>query len=477
MRFARGLMIVAYGLVAIAAQTLLFREFITAFEGNDIAVGVFFGSWFLWVGIGAVLVRRRDRLAETMARHIELLFLLYVPAFVVQLLLILNVRGLAGVASYDLLSVQTIVLWSMAVNAPVSLVTGALFPVACRWVEQTDAFPISRVYTLEAVGSFAGGLAVTALLAWRVPLIRVSLLLSLALSISAAISCLSSPSHRRRYAIVVLVAAVASALAILFTGADRAFVRSVQAAKWSGLLPREALRGAFQTAQAEYLYGLYNGQWIVMREGAVCEVLPNEEEAGRIAATVLCQNPQARRILVIGPGLALCNRLMLLPQIEHVAWAHSDAEYAGRVLDCLPGEFAVRDARFHPIASEIRRYLADARDMFDVVILSLPDAAGSASNRYFTAEFYEQAKASLRPAGVVAVSIAGGEDVLGAELVGLGASTRKTLAAVFPNQILVPGEQTWLIASDNANLTSDPATVRDRFAGMAGSQRVFPAVG
>jgi hypothetical protein len=108
-----------------------------------------------------LLIRRWDRLADWLLRHVESLFLLYVPAFVGQLLLIVQVRELAGVASYDLMSVQTIVLWAIVVNAPVSLVTGALFPLACRWIEQTDSFPISRVYILEAVGSFAGGLAVT----------------------------------------------------------------------------------------------------------------------------------------------------------------------------------------------------------------------------------------------------------------------------------------------------------------------------
>ena len=93
-------------------------------------------------------------------------------------------RELAGIASYDLMSVQTIVLWAMVVNAPVSLVTGVLFPVACRWIEQTDAFPVSRVYILEAVGSFAGGLAVTALLSRHVPMVRVFLLLALVLASS-----------------------------------------------------------------------------------------------------------------------------------------------------------------------------------------------------------------------------------------------------------------------------------------------------
>ena len=64
MRFARGFLVFSYGLFTIAAQALLFREFITAFEGNDISVGIFFGCWFLWVGLGAILVYRAETFAE-----------------------------------------------------------------------------------------------------------------------------------------------------------------------------------------------------------------------------------------------------------------------------------------------------------------------------------------------------------------------------------------------------------------------------
>src|SRR5512147_327586 len=115
MRFARGVLIFSCGLFTIGAQTLLFREFTAAFEGNDISVGVFFAAWFFWIGLGAWLIRRWSRLADGLLRHVESLFLLYVPAFVGQLLLIIQVRELAGVASYDLMSVQTIVLWAMVV--------------------------------------------------------------------------------------------------------------------------------------------------------------------------------------------------------------------------------------------------------------------------------------------------------------------------------------------------------------------------
>ena len=106
MRFARRLLIFSYGLFTIAAQTLLFREFITTFEGNDISVGIFFASWFLWVGLGAIIVYRVQAIAEKLLANIELWLLCYLPAFILQLILIIQARELAGLESYELLSIQ-----------------------------------------------------------------------------------------------------------------------------------------------------------------------------------------------------------------------------------------------------------------------------------------------------------------------------------------------------------------------------------
>ena len=71
---ARASLVFSFGLFTIAAQSLLFREFITTFEGNDISVGVFFGSWFLWVGLGATLVYKARAFADFLLKNIELLF-------------------------------------------------------------------------------------------------------------------------------------------------------------------------------------------------------------------------------------------------------------------------------------------------------------------------------------------------------------------------------------------------------------------
>ncbi|MHC4791136.1 MAG: FMN-binding protein, partial [Planctomycetota bacterium] len=487
MKFARCFLIFCYGLFTIAAQALLFREFVTTFEGNDISVGIFFASWFLWVGLGAVFIYRAKWLAEKLVRNLEFLFLCYLPAFILELILIIQARELAGIESYELWTISSILLLSIVVNAPVSIITGMLFPVACRWLEgkaeteQSQKLPVSRVYVLEAAGSFSGGLGVTFLLGLGVSLARIFFILAFIVSLSAFVVQLTKVrlcaelvlrKYRKVSAGLVFLLPICIVLCLVF-GADTALMRYVRTIKWAKLLPADALIGSFQTAQAEYLYGVYQDQWVAVREGSVVETLPDESSTGRIAAISLCQNPDAKRILVIGSGLGLCYQFLRLPQTEQVTWAHCDNEYIQEVDSFIPPEFKISDARFERVAGDVRSLLDRKKQLFDIVILNLPEATSSVLNRFYTLEFYRQVKESLRPDGLLAVRVSAGENIMGTELINLGASTKLTLQKVFSRFVLTPGEDSWFLASDYQDLTGDPATLRDRFAAIEDASSIF----
>jgi predicted membrane-bound spermidine synthase/Na+-translocating ferredoxin:NAD+ oxidoreductase RnfG subunit len=448
------------------------------------------------------------------------LFLGYLPAFVLEFILIIQARELAGVEYYTLLPVRAILLLSIVVNAPVSIITGMLFPIACRWVGlplsnkpqdgspvQQQGLPVSRVYIIEAAGSFAGGLGATVLLGFGVSSARIFFILAFIVSLSAlCVQLAKTIPHQlntsqgaanpvrnkvfRRWTIGAGWALVPiCVLVFLVAGVDKHLSQQVSVLKWTKLLPKDALIGSFRTAQAEYLYGIYRNQWLAMREGSVCETLPDEANTGRIAAIGLAQNPDAKRVLVIGSGLGLCHRFLRLPQIEHVMWAHCDSEYIQKVDKFIPPEFnpvrpagGVSDKRFYRLAGDVRSLLAKKRvpalrgskQYYDLVILNLPEATSSILNRYYTLEFYRQVKEALRNDGVLAVRVTGGENLMGTELVNLGASTKLTLQKVFSQLVLTPGEETWFIASDSENLTGAPGALRDRFAKIEGAERVFP---
>jgi len=494
MRIARGFLIFSYGVFTIAAQALLFREFITIFEGNDISVGIFFGSWFLWVGLGAIVVYRARSFAEKLLKKIEFLFLGYLPAIIVQLILIIQARELAGIEYYELLPIRAIFLLSIIVNAPVSIITGMLFPTACRWfhpvrnsiasnnmfqrgkisngVQQDQELAVSRVYILEAAGSFIGGLGVTILLGFGVS--SATIFLILAFIVSLSFFCVQFARLKR----LVWAFVPMCILICLFAGVGKYLSQQLQIIKWTKLLPKDALIGSFQTAQAEYLYGIYQDQWAAIRQGSTCETLPDRASAGLIAAIGLCQRPDAKRVLVVGSGLGLCYEFLRLQQVERVTWAHYDSEYVQNVDKFIPAELKINDERLHQLGSDVRLWLADKRQYYDIVILNIPDATSSVLNRYYTLEFYRRVKDSLRPGGLLQVRIAGGMNVLGTELINLGASTKLTLEKVpFSRLVLTPGEDTWFIVSDSNNLSSDPAVCRDRFAAIKGASSIFPPDG
>ena len=371
MRAARNFLIFSYGLFSIAAQSLLFREYITTFEGNDISVGIFFGTWFLWVGLGAILVNKFQTFANTLLKHIELLFLCYLPAFILQAVLIIQARQLAGFEPYELLSIRAILFLSIVINAPVSVVTGMLFPLACRWIRQGEELSVSRVYTIEAAGSLFGGLGATVLLGFGISSATIFLILALFVSLSVFFVSAQRRTKARRWLWAVVPVCV---LICLITRADTVLTQQMRIIKWGKLLPEEAFAGSFQTAQAEYLYGVYQGQWLAVREGSTCEVLPDESTAGRIAAIGLCQNPDAERILVVGSGLGLCYKYLQLPQTKTVTWSHFDIEYVQKVGGFIPPELKITDQRLETGSIDIRSLLAGKKQYYDIAILNLPDA-------------------------------------------------------------------------------------------------------
>ena len=55
----------AAGFVAITAQSLIIRELVIAFLGNELVIGITLGMWLLWTGIGSATL---GRLAERSGR-------------------------------------------------------------------------------------------------------------------------------------------------------------------------------------------------------------------------------------------------------------------------------------------------------------------------------------------------------------------------------------------------------------------------
>lgn len=465
------MIVLSLGFFAAVAQALLFREFLAGYAGNELGIGCFFGAWLLWVAAGAA-AGRRLRFPTGANAKFEFLPLLYIPAYAAQAVLIRHSRLVAGVAGYELFPLARMLPVSFAANAPVSLVTGFLFTAACRWLSSEHSLAVARVYVLEALGSCAGGVAVTLMLAADMAPESIALWAVLPL-----LAGLPFRGQTRRGALARLAPAAAAGL-LLLAGADRHWTRHADSSAWRRLLPESGFQGAFATAQARYRYGQYGGQFTVAAWESVCETIPNTEHASEVSAVLLAQNPDAKRFLVLGTGVfALAQRLTQLPQTQSVCWLDADPDYPARLMAVLPERLRDGTADLTVPGVDARRFLASTAECYDAIVLNLPDPTTLLLNRYFTREFFGLLKQRLAPAGVLGVRVTGGANVMGSDLVHVGASVFHTLQSVFPHLAIKPGDETWLMASGSDRLSEAPALLRRRFRAIEGATGIYPPEG
>ena len=483
------------GAFALGAQTILLREYLVLHNGNELAIGSFYGSWFLWIALGATLGLLRERrhgpadpspTPATLERRFSLLLALYPLALLGQLLLIRATRSLAGVAPTEPFGFGALAGWTLLTNAPVSLVTGMLFPVGCALLraERPAASPssaVTRGYVVESLGSFTGGVVVTALLGTVAPALHVGLGAAAALSAGAFGYALRR--RARAHALIhaaLLVGALGCLATPLATRLGEASIRS----RFRSLLPQAEIVAQRDTPYQNAAVARLGEQVLLLSNGRLVASLPDDRAQAMRAALLMSEPAQTRRVLLLGSGAQGLVRPLLAYPLGELRYVESD-ELAFRLAEPhLPAadRTALADPRLHASFTDgrwlVQSLARDGTTRFDLVLVVLPDPDTAALNRYFTVEFYRAVSALLEPGGVLATRISSGENVLSSERASYGASVAETLRSVFAQVVATPGEESWLFAGGaEAPLSLDADVLARRYLAFPLEPRLFPADG
>ena len=446
------------GLVSILGQVTLLREISAAFFGSELIYILAMGIWLLWTAAGAAAGRRAAVPSPWRVRAGLLAYALLLPACVA---LARAPHFLLDAVPGAYLSFPRQLLAMGIALLPASVLGGLLFQWAAKLlVGRPGGRTLALAYAVESSGGLAGGIRATLLLRWGVQNFLTGLLCG-----AAAFAAALLPWRRGRPRWLVPVALPLAAL--LGSGIVGA-----------GILDQAltALRHPDLAESRDTPYGRVtvtelSGQVSVFENGALAYESEGTaaEEFVHLAAI---QVGRPRRVLILGGASMGLRREALKYSVERL----DTVELNGALADLLarhlpapeppsPGEDAIGDPR---------RFL-EATGGYDLILVGMPEPDSAQANRFYTVEFFALSREHLRPGGVLALRLAGSENLWTPALVRRTASIWRAVRAEFADVLVLPGATNVVLASASP-LVRDPDALATRWAARGVEARlVSPA--
>lgn len=426
------LCVACLGVSSVVSQVVLLREFLAVFSGNELVVGLFLGLWMFLTGIGGWLGRLgrapRDPVSVILTGQAAIAFL---PPFQVAALRAIKQWFVPGVmfGAGDAMTAAAIVI------LPYGLLCGYLLTVfSSRAPGRGGAAQIGDVYVIDTVGSVAGGLLFSFALAHFFTAFQSVLFLTI---LQLSVSLATSMAFRRWAAASLLACALLATSTV---------VRHVDLERLTG-------RWAFPDMTVLHQKITPYGQLTVAQSGGQMTVFANGVPMGSSGDPItaeesvhyaLAEHPAPRKVLMISGGVTGALGEVAKHPVERLDYVEPDP--AGIEIVWMLAPKTPMSVRF--FAEDGRMVVRRMREEYDAVIVNLPDPASAQLNRFYTQEFFAEARRAMRPGGVLSCGLSGAENYAGPSARHLASSVHRALSAVFPNVIIVPGSRMYMLASD-----------------------------
>ena len=440
------------GVAGIAAQVLVLRELLVAFQGNELTLGLVLAIWVVLEAAGLSASRWFPASGNWQVRYRRFyaLGLMAIPA---SFYLARLSRVLLGVPAGQAVNAGGMVAATLLAAGPAALTHGLLFALACRVAGSPGdgGKGPERIYVQETVGTLVGAASVTVLLAmgWRASSILGAILVVAGIGGFRTGADGAGQIMRRRWLAVAAVLILAWSVGLPFLNhVDR---RSI-GWQWSGqdiVFHEDSPHGNVAVVRT-------GGQYAVHYGGLLTAAIPvpDVELQESLAHLPLLFHAGPEMVLVLAGGAG-----GLLAEIqEHPVGRITYVELDPAVLHAMlattsPDVMAeLGDPRLKVVHGDARRYLHLTPARYDAVILGAGLPGTLQINRMYTREFFQLVNQALAPGGIFAFAAPGHRAYLGPELQQLLQCLFATLDEAFEQVRVLPGDRVLFLASDDPQL-------------------------
>ncbi|MCX5781969.1 MAG: hypothetical protein NT145_04610 [Elusimicrobia bacterium] len=429
-----------FGFITVTSQTLMLREMLVIFGGNELSIGLILAEWLLGSALGSYISTGFGINKKINFKNAISLSLFFTGIYLLILFPMLsNIRNILNLLPGQSVGLPYLLISSFLAIFPLSFLIGSQFSLGAHWAQSKLVGSLSwKIYLWESMGFMLGGILFTFVL------IKVFSAVPLILFISCLAIVFSSILIPRKTVFGLLLAFI---LAILFYF----------------LIPR--LSAYIENYSKEKLYAGFNvlerkdtpyGQITVLErekekyllsDGAVIGTFPGKETENieTFSYIPLLYHQEPSRILVFGGAGKYAMALSKDKRLS-TDYIEIDPELMKSVEKLFPIDLN-KTRKVNIIYSDGRNYVKKYYSSYDAIFIGFPYPSTISLNRFYTKEFFKDLIKILKPQGLVVFSIPGSIVYVSDEMAALNACLIKTIKSVFPYIKILPENQAIVIVS------------------------------
>jgi spermidine synthase len=433
--------VLATGISSVVTQLLTIREFLTQCQGNEIVIALILFNWLVLGGMGTLLARLVSR-GYWQAKVNRLVWLSFCLAVMPTLQIyairifrdVLFIHG-SSVGFYPTLA------YTLFMIAPYSFLVGFVLPYSLFVLRtQKPDYPGTRIYIIDNIGDVSGGALFSFILVFLVTPMQAVFLANVPLLV---VSYLLFRSNYKSHPGLFL--GIGLSLLILSSGIifEKTSLKSV---KGKLVHYKDSLYGRITVHQDQEQFTLFeNGvpvfssQNIVIAEETIHYPLAQIEKPhhillisaeGGVMAEIEKYRPKKVDYVELNPAVTtVLLRYGLIKNIKGLNVIHQDG----------------------------RAFLAGTHEVYDAIIINLPEPDTFQINRFYTDQFFKLARDHLSPKGIFSFSMQGFDNYLAEPQRLKISSLYNTVTNYFPYVLLLPGQKIYFICSAQPIDTDIPA--------------------
>ncbi|MBI4651593.1 fused MFS/spermidine synthase [Candidatus Desantisbacteria bacterium] len=435
------------GFTSLISQVLLLREFMMVFYGNELSLGIVLFFWMFWTavgswGLGALTQNSRYTHIYLVLCQLSLIILLPAEIFLVRVL-----KFLLRVPEAEIIKLTSMISSSFFLLLPLCLVLGFMFSLSARIYDKKEhkdnSITISTIYLSESLGAIAGGTIYNFILIKFLNSFTISYILG---SINLITSFFLIFYFSRGKIFSSFSGKILTAISI-FTGIMLFFIVSLPSKKNLSQVSLNLLWKDYDLVESKNsIYGNIsvvknNNQIIFFENGIYLFTVPDPMPAEETAHISMLSHPDPQKVLLIGGGFSGVLKEMMKHSIKKITYAEIDPLIIQMAEKYLPEELnrIKNTQKLQILNMDGRHYIKTAKEKFDMIIINIGNPLTAQLNRFFTIEFFLEARSILNKGGILSIKIGSVENYISNEQQEYLSSINSTLKEVFPQVKIIPG--------------------------------------